>query len=163
MTVQNATHLTLSPIGVVRAEGGAFRLEVAPPYRPALAGLEGFSHLQILWWFSGCEDARSRASRTEEAPYRRGPALLGTFATRSPRRPNPIALSCAGVLGIDRERGVLVLDYLDAEDGSPVLDIKPYLPSLDRVAAPGVPGWCAHWPASVEESGDFDWGAEFSF
>lgn len=161
--MQNATHLTLSPIGVVRAEGGAFRLEVAPPYRPALAGLEGFSHLQILWWFSGCEDARSRASRTEEAPYRRGPALLGTFATRSPRRPNPIALSCAGVLGIDRERGVLVLDYLDAEDGSPVLDIKPYLPSLDRVAAPDVPGWCAHWPASVEESGDFDWGAEFSF
>ena len=87
--------------------------------------------------------------------------MLGTFATRSPERPNPIALSCAGVTYL--KEGRIGLDYLDAEAGSPVLDLKPYIPSLDRVEAPGVPDWCSHWPSSVETSGDFDWGAEFRF
>jgi len=46
---------------------------------------------------------------------------------------------------------------------SPVLDIKPYTPSLDRVEAPGVPKWCSHWPKSLEQSEDFDWENEFNF
>ena len=89
--------------------------------------------------------------------------MLGAFATRTPERPNPIALSCARVTHLDRERGVVGLDYLDAEEGSPVLDLKPYLPSLDRVERPVMPAWCAHWPDSVEKSGDFDWEKEFNF
>jgi len=88
---------------------------------------------------------------------------MGVFATRAPQRPNPIALSTAHVTYIDLARAVIGLAYIDAAPGSPVLDIKPYTPSLDRVARPSVPGWCAHWPVCVEDSGAFDWQSEFNF
>lgn len=151
------------PIGVIRAGSEGFRLELEPEYCPALEGLEGYSHLQVLWWFDRCDNAPSRAKRWESKPYTNAPDRLGTFATRAPERPNPLALSCAGILGLDRKRGVVALDYLDAEDSSPVLDLKPYVPSLDRVERPAVPDWCAHWPECVEKSGDFDWAREFLF
>ena len=75
---------------------------------------------------------------------------MGIFATRSPIRPNPIALTAVEKLHIDYEKGVVQIAYIDANDGSPVLDIKPYTPSLDRIEAPEVPAWCAHWPKSLE-------------
>jgi tRNA (Thr-GGU) A37 N-methylase len=61
------------------------------------------------------------------------------------------------------EKGIIGLAFIDAEDGTPVLDIKPYTPSLDRVENPIVPKWCAHWPKSVESSGSFDWSSVFNF
>lgn len=150
-------------IGLLRSDAEGFRLELRPEYRPAMAGLEGFGCLNILWWFSGCDNTESRGKLVERAPYRHGPEELGVFATRSPDRPNPIALSCAGVTYVDRDRGVIGLDYIDADDGSPVLDMKPYTPGIDRVEYPKVPEWCAHWPANVEASGEFDWTEEFNF
>ena len=155
--------LILHPIGTVAVRDGEASLLLNKDCIPALEGLDGFSCLQILWWFDGCDNPSSRAKRTERNPYKKGPAFLGTFATRSPERPNPIALSCAFLTHLDKENGVVHLAYLDAEDGSPVLDIKPYTPSLDRVERPGVPDWCGHWPDSVEHSGEFDWAAEFNF
>lgn len=153
----------VTQIGTVRATDEGFFLELLPPYRSAITGLDGFEYVNVLWWFDGCDNAQSRAVLTEEQPYTTGPARLGAFATRSPQRPNPIALSCAYVTYIDEENGRLGLAYIDAEDGSPLLDIKPYTPSLDRVESPGVPEWCAHWPQDVETSGDFDWETEFNF
>ena len=88
---------------------------------------------------------------------------MGIFATRSPIRPNPIALTAVEILHIDYEKGVIQIAYIDANDGSPVLDIKPYTPSLDRIEAPEVPVWCAHWPKSLEVSGSFAWEKEFDF
>ncbi len=67
-----------------------------------------------------------------------------------------------GLVCVD-ENGVIGLAYIDADDKSPVLDIKPYTPSLDRVEQPEVPIWCKHWPKNVETSGDFDWESEFTF
>lgn len=55
------------------------------------------------------------------------------------------------------------LAYIDADHNSPILDIKPYIPSLDRVENPIVPDWYEHWPKSCEESGDFDWESGFNF
>ena len=101
--------------------------------------------------------------KTHHKPYVNGPDEMGVFATRSPERPNPIALSCAYVTYINEQAGEIGLAYIDANDGSPVLDVKPYTPSLDRVEAPTVPQWCAHWPDNVETSGDFDWEDEFNF
>ena len=150
------------PIGTIGAKDGCFCLRIDKEYRAALAGLEGFGHLQAIWWFDGCDGARARSRLVEARPYARGPERMGAFATRSPCRPNPIALTCAGIVRIDWEGGVIDLDYIDAEDGSPLLDIKPYTPSLDRVERPIVSAWCAHWPQSVEESGDFDWAGEFT-
>jgi len=154
---------TVKQIGIICADDRGFRLELAPAYKTALMGLGGFSYINILWWFSGCDNRTARCILSEEKPYTKGPDTLGTFATRSPQRPNPIALSCAYVTYIDSENGVIGLAYIDADDQSPVLDIKPYTPSLDRVEQPEVPAWCKHWPINVETSGDFDWEAEFNF
>ena len=137
---------SVKPIGRVRSDDGGFRLELDPAYRPAMAGLEGFGYLNILWWFSGCDDARSRENLVERSPYARGPERLGVFVTR-----------------FDPKAGVIGLSYIDAEDGSPLLDLKPYTPSLDRVEDPPLPVWCAHWPRDVESSGDFPWEDEFNF
>lgn len=154
---------SLHAIGKISTNRGQPCLRIDCAYRGALQGLEGFSHIQVLWWFDGCDTAAERAKTGETKPYVHGPDRVGVFATRSPSRPNPLALSCAEVTGIDAENGIVGLAYLDANEGSPLLDIKPYTPSLDRVENPRVPQWCAHWPMSCETSGDFDWAGEFNF
>lgn len=154
---------SLNPIGKICVSGDEMRLELAPAYAPALEGLDGFGYVQVLWWFDRADTPQARATLTERQPYKNGPGVMGTFATRSPQRPNPIALSTAYVTHIDHGRAVVGLAYIDAADGSPVLDIKPYTPSLDRVEFPAVPGWCAHWPGRAEDSGRFDWENEFNF
>ncbi len=138
-------------------------IRLQPEYIPALQALEGFSHLNILWWFSDFDNAQARRTLETQQPYKQAPATMGIFATRSPIRPNPIALTTAEVLDVDYKSGVIQVAYIDANDNTPGLDIKPYTPSLDRVEAPAVPEWCCHWPKSVESSGDFDWEGEFRF
>lgn len=103
---------------------------------------------------------RSCAGSWNGKPYRKGPRTLGIFATRSPLRPNPIALTAVAVLGLDPEAGRIDIPYIDAEEGTPVLDIKPYHPSVDRVREVTVPAWCNHWPRWYGDSGAFDWEAE---
>lgn len=150
----------MEAIGRMRCGEGGYQLILEKKYTPALRGLEGFSHIQVLWWCSQCDDVQQRGRLTETSPYKQGPAILGTFATRSPVRPNPVALSCAQLLHVDAEAAVLDVAYIDALDGTPVLDIKPYTPSLDRVREFYTPQWCNHWPVWYEDSGDFDWEGE---
>ena len=155
--------LTIHPIGKISARDGETAVILDPQYIPALAGLEGFGCVQVLWWFDKCDNPSDRSNLIERKPYTNGPDVVGAFATRTPMRPNPVALSTAYVTYIDSENGVVGLAYIDAEDGSPVIDLKPYTPSLDRVEQPEVPEWCAHWPKCCEDSGDFDWESEFNF
>ena len=107
-----------------------------PPYRApdALRGLEGFSHLWLIWEFS--QARREGWSPTVRPPRLGGNKRLGVFATRSPFRPNPLGLSCVRLLEIrqDREQGpVLVVSGADLLDGTPIYDIKPYLPYADAL------------------------------
>lgn len=132
-------------------------------YAEGLKGLEGYSHMQVLWWADGCDNDKDRITLLEKKPYKNGPEELGVFALHSPERPNPIAVSNVGVAYVDSDNGIVGMYYIDAFDGTEVLDIKPYVPSVDRVANVVVPEWCSHWPKSYEESGDFDWESEFNF
>ena len=105
-----------------------------PEYRSpdALRGLEDFSHLWLIWQFS--EAVRDKWSPTVRPPRLGGNTRMGVFATRSPFRPNPIGLSCVRLLEVrqDRELGpVLTVAGADLLDGTPVYDIKPYLPYAD--------------------------------
>lgn len=157
------TEFKVNPIGAVHSDESGSVIELYPEYRAALQALDGFSHISVIWWFDGCDNETARSILTVEKPYKKSPETMGIFATRSPARPNPIALTAVEVIQIDNENGLIRLAYIDADDGTPVLDLKPYTPSLDRVESPDVPDWCAHWPRSVEESGCFDWENEFNF
>ena len=105
-----------------------------PEYRDpsALRGLEGFSHLWLIWEFSKAR--REGWSPTVRPPRLGGNKRLGVFATRSPFRPNPIGLSCVRLVEVRQERElgpVLVVAGADLLDGTPIYDIKPYLPYAD--------------------------------
>lgn len=124
--------------GVPRQSGLVEALEALvvfePEYRDpaALRGLEGFSHVWLIWVFD--QAVRQGWSPTVRPPRLGGNARLGVFATRSPFRPNPIALSAVTLAGIEdtREWGtVLRVRGADLMDGTPILDIKPYLPYAD--------------------------------
>ncbi len=105
-----------------------------PEYRcpDALRGLEGYSHIWLLWQFS--EAVRDGWSPTVRPPRLGGNTRMGVFATRSPFRPNPIGLSSVRLEGIGEEPGtgpVLYVCGADLMDNTPILDIKPYLPYTD--------------------------------
>ena len=151
------------PIGRSREENGTFLIEVYPQYHAAMKGLDEHQYLQVLWWFDRSDNEISRNKLIENKPYKKGPDVLGTFATRSPERPNPIAVTNVFVLDIDAENGIIRVPYFDAFPETPILDIKPYTPSVDRVENIRVPEWCGDWPKSVETSGEFDWSAVFNF
>lgn len=153
----------VQPIGNVRLREDGMFIEVAPAYIPALEALNGFSHINVLWWCSDFDTREARGTLQTPQPYKGAPDIMGIFATRSPIRPNPIALTAVQVIRIDASQGLIQIPYIDAHDGTPVLDIKPYTPSFDRVEAPGMPEWCRHWPMSLEQSACFDWEGEFLF
>lgn len=151
----------LNPIGNVRIGAEGFVLEIDEAYRTALTELGGFSHINVLWWADQVDEPMLREVTIAEQPYRNAPAAIGIFATRSPVRPNPIALTAAQLLSVDVDTGQVRITYIDAEDGSPVLDLKPYLPATDRVRDASYPTWAASWPQWYEDSATFDWGAVF--
>jgi len=110
-------------------------LEILPPYdrEEAFRGLSDFSHVWLLFWFHGNPEAAWRP--TVRPPRLGGNQRLGVFATRSGFRPNPVGLSAVRLLGMDRVAGRLILRLGGADllDGTPVLDVKPYLPYADRI------------------------------
>ncbi len=94
-------------------------LEIAPELEPGLADIEGFSHLFVIWLFHRAEGASLVSTPpSDDRPH-------GVFATRSPQRPNPIGLTVVRLLG--REGNRLRVRGVDMLDGTPILDIKPYL------------------------------------
>ena len=124
--------------GVPRQAGLVEALRAAVVFEPpcrvpeALRGIEGFSHLWLIWEFS--QNRREGWSPTVRPPRLGGNRRLGVFATRSPFRPNPIGLSCVRLEGVelDTPRGpVLHVSGADLVDGTPILDIKPYIPYAD--------------------------------
>lgn len=127
-----------SKFGIPRQSGLVDTLQSTiifePEYRnaDALRGLEDFSHLWIIWQFS--EAANKKWSPTVRPPRLGGNKRLGVFATRSPFRPNSLALSCVRIVGIEEtsEHGsVIHVAGADLMDGTPILDIKPYIPYAD--------------------------------
>ena len=155
-----ADSYTLNPIGKVAVDDEGFALLIDEPFREALRGLEDFSHLHILFWCHFLDQEEYRRLTIADKPYRQGPDRLGIFATRSPARPNPIAVTAVPVLGIDHAAGVVRVAFIDAEPDTPILDIKPYL-AIDRIRDITTPEWSATWPQWYEDAATFDWSAVF--
>ena len=115
----NTRDIPKGPGAKHEAEG---RLEILPAFAAGLADIEGFSHLMILWVFDRSEGYELLGTPpVDNRPH-------GVFATRSPRRPNPIGLTTLALLG--REGSQLRVRGVDMLDGTPILDIKPYLSSI---------------------------------
>lgn len=153
-------HFELRSIGEVEIRRGQFFIKLNKDYAGALKEVEGFSHLQVYWWAHQCDSPEMREMTLLPKPYKKGPEEMGIFATRSPLRPNPLAMTLIPVIGVDHSRGELQIAYIDADPGTPVLDIKPYY-GMERVKEFSLPQWCSHWPAWYEDAGLFDWAGEF--
>ena len=117
----------------------ASEIEIEDGLADALDGIEEFSHVIVLWWMHRLGETemplRVHPGRRPEAP------LKGIFAVRTPNRPNPIGLA---VVRLTERRGnVLRVEGLDALDGSPVIDLKPYIVASDAVSDARTPAWLA--------------------
>ena len=111
--------------------GGAGRVVLEAPYRAGLRGLTVGQAIWLILWFD-----KSRRDLIVQAP-RHAEEPRGTFALRSPVRPNPIAIEAVRITSLDHETGEIGVDATDAFDGTPVLDIKPWLDGIDIPPEPG--------------------------
>jgi tRNA-Thr(GGU) m(6)t(6)A37 methyltransferase TsaA len=149
--------ITYEPIGVIRspfheragmplqsvaATDILGRVELDPAYAPGLRDLDGFSHLHLI-----CHLDRSVANDLQVVPYL-DDTVRGVFATRSPRHPNPIGLSVVRLRSV--QGTTLHVSGIDLLDGTPVLDIKPYVPAFDVFDAERT-GWLEQGARRVHE------------
>jgi len=147
--------IEIEAIGEVRADDarGYYALEIAEPFREGLVGLSEFGRVQVLWWAHGIDDVM-RSTLSCELPYAKG-TRAGVFACRAEYRPNPVDLTSCGVIAVREKEGLVVLDYIDAVDGTPIVDLKPYIPVCDRARDIKVPAWFRSWPEWIEDSAAF--------
>jgi tRNA-Thr(GGU) m(6)t(6)A37 methyltransferase TsaA len=107
----------------------------------ALDGLEEFSHIVVLYWMHKVATTGQLSMKVHPMGKQEFP-LVGLFATRSPHRPNPVGETTVRLL--QRQGNILKVEGLDAIDGTPVIDIKPYVPEFDSAAKATVPQWIAN-------------------
>lgn len=141
-----AKNMELVEVGRIERRGGRTLVVLEERYREALAGLEEFSHCHVLWW-AGSDFGMGFDTRTVlsgDLPYAPG-RRSGVFACRGPFRPNLIAMTVCPLVSVDIETGEVAVADIDALDGTVVLDIKPYYPSVDRVKSARVPAWLPDW------------------
>lgn len=117
------------------------RLKIRADLQPeeSLQGLEGFSHVWLVWVFHQNKSARFHS---KVHPPRLGGKTMGVFATRSPHRPNPIGLSLVELISVEKD-GIIVAGA-DLVDGTPILDVKPYLPEVEAI-----PEARTGWPKEI--------------
>jgi tRNA-Thr(GGU) m(6)t(6)A37 methyltransferase TsaA len=140
------------PIGRVGRNGERIQLEIDEPYRPALKQLEHFGHVMVFWWADWFDDKEWRSRLQTKPPYAEE-HLTGVFATRSPYRPNPIAMTTCKLLGLDEGQGTVQVADIDAVDGTQIVDLKAYFPVCDRVRETHIPEWLSEWPEWMPENG----------
>lgn len=162
-TNSNKKSIILNPIGEVKAneQEKKFWIQIDKEFRPALKELEKFTHAHIIWFANKNDTPELRKVLvSEELPpfYGDNAPSMGVFANRSEFRPNPIAMTICPILSVDIEKGIIVVPWMDAFPGSPVVDIKPYLPMADLVETADYPEYLQHWPKSVEAA--MKWWAE---
>uniref|UniRef100_A0A6B2LB12 TsaA-like domain-containing protein n=1 Tax=Arcella intermedia TaxID=1963864 RepID=A0A6B2LB12_9EUKA len=145
--------------GCVPSARGVLKLRKDVPYT-SLEGLEGFSHVWLIGWFHENTNASKEGKiKAKISPPRLGGAKVGLFSTRTPHRPNPISLT---VVKLDKiEKNCVYLSGVDMIDDTPILDIKPYIPSYDSLSSAQVPTWIldppvkpSHWEIHI--GGEFD-------
>ena len=127
----------LKPVGVIRKGDNQVRIEIFDAFTEGLLGLDGFSHIYVLYWFHQNDAPEKRRTLQVHPRKDQRIPLTGVFATHSPQRPNLIGLTLCKILYIAGNK--IYLEDIDALDGSPVIDIKCYIPGA--VSDVRVPDW----------------------
>lgn len=132
-------------IGIVEEPGEEeAKVRIFPEFCAGLRGIKDFSHLIILYWIHLRDNEEERRTLLVFPRKHAVNIEMGVFATRSPSRPNPIGLCMVRLLKI--EDCLLTVKDLDALKGSPIIDIKPYIPRADSIPKAHVPEWTMHGP-----------------
>jgi tRNA-Thr(GGU) m(6)t(6)A37 methyltransferase TsaA len=131
-------------IGTVEKAGEEAELRIFPEFCAGLQNVKDFSHLIILYWMHERDNEENRRTLVVVPKRHDANVQVGVFACRSPSRPNPIGLCVVELLKI--EECTLRVKGLDALEGSPIIDIKPYLPKADSVQNARVPNWTLRGP-----------------
>jgi tRNA-Thr(GGU) m(6)t(6)A37 methyltransferase TsaA len=131
----------MQPIGFVRkGENGRILLDIGSDFWDASLEVDKFSHIHVIWWATGF-DLPEHRKHLQGFPPHEGAPLSGVFASRSPARPNLLCMSIVRILNVNEEDNTIEVDQIDAKDETPIVDIKPYLPSSDRIDDAVVPEW----------------------
>jgi tRNA-Thr(GGU) m(6)t(6)A37 methyltransferase TsaA len=127
------------PVGVVKKTATSVSIEIFDDYTDALLGLDGFSHMVVLYWFDQNDTTdKRRVLRVHPRKDPRNP-LTGVFATHSPQRPNLIGLTVCKILSI--RDGSIEIEDIDAFDGTPVIDLKCHIPDSGVEKDVRLPDW----------------------
>jgi len=129
----------LFPIGKVEKQGQVVRLRIYDVYADGLLGLDGWSHVNVFYWFDKNDTAQQRRVLQVHPRGDKQNPLTGVFACRAPVRPNLIALSVCKILSV--QGSVVTVDDLDAFDATPILDLKPFIPPDAPTKDVRVPAW----------------------
>lgn len=127
------------PVGYIRKKDGKVLIDIDAKYSDALLGLDGFSHINVFYWFHQNDTPEKRAVLRVHPRRNPNNPLTGVFATHSPMRPNLIAFSLCKILSLHGT--TIEIDDIDALDGSPVIDIKCYIPSKRSFSDLRLPDW----------------------
>ena len=138
--------MVVAPIGQVSTDAEGRFLAVAPAYRSGLRGLADFGHVYAIWWAARYDVPEARSVLVVPLPYA-DDREAGVFACRAPVRPNLVMMSLCAVLSVDEAAGVVRIGDIDAFDGTPLLDLKPYYGCTDRVRDPREPDYLVGWDA----------------
>jgi tRNA-Thr(GGU) m(6)t(6)A37 methyltransferase TsaA len=130
---------TMRPIGHVEKPQGRSLIVLDEKFQPGLLGLGGFSHVHVIWWFDKNDTPQKRSILQVHPRGNPQNPLTGVFATRSPVRPNLIAVSLCRIVSVNDN--IIEVEKIDADADTPVLDLKPYLPGPDSAADAKVPQW----------------------
>jgi len=129
---------TVNPIGWVRKTSESIEIVLDRAYQPGLLGLDGFSHVYVFYWFDRNDNPEKRSVLQVYPRGDKQNPLTGVFATRSPARPNLIALSLCRIIKV--EDNIIKIDSIDALPDTPVLDLKPFIPQSEAENAV-IPEW----------------------
>ena len=140
----------LSKLGIIRKIKGCYYLVISKNFSEYVDALKDYSHIKILWWFHKFEKDIYKRSLECEPPYENAPKT-GIFASRSPVRPNPFAITTAKILDFDFENMMIKVSLLDCFDKTPLLGIYPYNPSVDSIKDCHLPAWVKHWSEFLDD------------
>jgi tRNA-Thr(GGU) m(6)t(6)A37 methyltransferase TsaA len=129
----------LHPVGTVEKSDDQVRIRIFDPFVDGLLGLQEWSHINVFYWFDQNDVPQKRGILRVHPQGNQANPLTGVFACRAPVRPNLIALSVCKVLAVGKN--LIILDQIDAFDGTPILDIKPFIPPDAPMKDVRVPAW----------------------